>query len=422
MQSLPLMKRNTLARKIPASLQLRGMAARKLASAYKRKIVTAEQAAQAMREGEVAVAELLATKLYSPTINPAIPAIADVQTLHIPSEALEVIEPFVRELAAESLITEADWANVTAGSAQESLAMLANLGAERIVHQVANSLPEVGSVKYTPFKVTPQASLCWSDANQYFGESPASLKYGVSVITMADSPFVSIPTPSSKDEASAVNCIIRAISQKSGNWIAVPPDDVMEVIGLMEGEVLKDIKIALGDQELTIENIPPNARESLLEIYGDDPDDEGRFEDFISSINCSLKGVVLSDKWTMGDGKLEEWLANGKGNNHKLVKRLYEFWRGMPKYTQSVERDFIGDGNSCDLYFTWEVTWESNQDLIQSLGWDFCPVEVFRVSKGRRTSRAAENLRPNVAAFRAAVIATSVATAIAQIIIDETSH
>ena len=417
MQSIPLVKNSSLHAVIPASLQMRGMAARKLSCAFQRKLVTAGKAAKAMQEGEAAVAELIAPLLYNVDMETALPPVAATQSLFVGEETQMALEAFVRELHAEGIIGPDDWKGAVPSNAIQTMVNLGLVGAQRIAAKAVELVP-ASQFDYMPFHVVPNALMEVTGFGSLSNEIMHHPDTGACIVVLSSDPFVTIPLPPTKDERSAICCLIRGINIKGGQWFAIPPDDVLEVIDPMMDELFRDIKTALGDGPLTPENIPAAVRDSLEEYLGEFPDDEEEAKNCFDGLNVSLSSYFLNDRWEMGDGKVEAWMAKGEGRNVELVSKLYAFWKDLAKQKNPAEREIIGDGDICGVFITWDATWEGFQNSIQGLAENFDPVESFKVYRGNRTHSKAESPRPHVAAYRAAVIATTVATAIARIVID----
>lgn len=415
MQSLPLVARKTLAVTVPATSQLRAMATRKLACAFERKLVTRSQARAAMANGEAGVAKLIGPLLYQSNIDSQLPPSELRHSLTIDASLREQIDPFVRELAAVNIIGPTDWADTTPATANERILQLAMLGVERIAQEASANLPQTES-QYTPFTICPSALLRIS-GDEYTAGQVESDQSGAAVAFLSDDPFVVIANPESVEEASAICCLIRAIQEKAGMYFAVPPDDVMECIDPMRSELLMDIRVALGDKPLTLDNIPATVRESIWEWYGDIPEDREDAQQLIDGINQALNSKIESEQWNITDGRVQAWLAKGKGRNVKMAKRLFDLWDQLPQLKHDVERDAIGDGYTVDVFFAWDSEFHGNYDSFQGMAEAGMPVDSFTTHRKEGRKKAGSK-HPRVDSLRAAVIGSTITTAMARIILD----
>lgn len=423
MQTLPFITSKSSVATVPFTSQLRAMATRKLAHAFERKLVSPAQAAAAMRAGEAGVAKLVMPLLYRAEEGVRIPPMRMKQAVHLPSQSIRDMEPFVCELLAEGIISADDWKGVTQDKASEAVLNLALLGVKRIAEEAASLMPESNST-YLPFNVVPQALVSISgddySASEIHGNAEAATS-GVAVIYMKDHPCVCIRRPDSTEEQSAINCLIEAIQMKSGFWMGIPPESVMEIVDPMLAELISDIRVALGDEQLTLDNIPDSVRESLWDFYGDFPDDLDEAQEFISTINLHLATNRPCEKWQIEDGRLAAWLAKGEGQCLRLCERLYQFWKQLPQYKWDTERECLGEGYSADLFFVWESTFESCYTAIEGMYESGEPSEIAKVRKKEGRKKAGSK-SPHVQSFRAAVIGSTITTALARIILDESSY
>ncbi|QRD62726.1 hypothetical protein H8Z72_23465 (plasmid) [Xanthomonas citri pv. citri] len=365
------------------------------------------------------MATLLAPLLYEGQMAATVPLAQVGQSLNLPADAYAQIAPFVRELHARRVIKSEDWHGATANNAGEVLVELAQIGAQRIVDEVAELIPSCGG-GYVPFYVAPQA-LVNIAADVGVGGMDVDADVGQTFVAMTDhSPFVIVQTPDTTEERSAICCLIAAINDKSGSWLMVPPNQAIEVIDPMLSELVTDLKIALRGQRLTVESLPASMRDMIEDWYGEIPSNPDDAEAMLEQLRGAVEAAQDCEAWQMGDGKIEAWLAKGEGRNPHLVQRLYDFWKALPACGMLAEREVIEDGYCADLFVMWKATWDSHQSAIQSMAEYYEPAEVFRFRRktGRRKAIRAESAFPQVDSFRAAVMATSVATATIRIILD----
>ncbi len=420
MQSLPLLKRNTLATHQRCSSQVRGMASLKLACAFKRGLVSGRQAGEAMAQGEAAVATLIAPLLYRGDMASKVPEFDAGQSLVLPPSVYDELAPFVRELQEQGLIGDEDWKGATASTAADVLIELAHIGTQRIVEEAQKMVPNC-AVDFTPYYLIPQALACIAPT-MGLGMIESKSGVGQTLVTMQEnSPFIAIPTPDTKEEKSAICCLIDAINQKSCNWMMVPPDQAVEVLDPTLSELVADMKVALRGQRLTSATLPASMRDAVEDWYGEIPADPDDADAMLESLSEAVEAAETLEKWKIEDGRLDAWLGSAVGTNVSLVQRLYDFWKALPKTDLRVEREPIGDSISgSDLFLMWESDWNCHQGTIQGMAEYYDPTEVFSIRKkvGRKKAKSDESRCPLVDSFRAAVMATTVATATTRIIID----
>lgn len=372
-----------------------------------------------MAKGEVGVAKLIAPLLYQGNINPQLPELELCQSLALDASLRGQIDPFVRELAAANIIGPSDWADTTPATANDRIVQLAMMGVERIAQEAAAKLPQTQS-HYKPFAICPSALLRVT-GDGYTADQVETDESGVAVAFFSDDPFVLIDDPESVEEASAICCLINAIQSKSGMFFAVPPDEVMEYIDPMRSEVLKDIRISLGSEPLTLDNIPATVRESIWDWYGDMPENAEDAQQLIDEINQAMSCNIETEKWEITDGRVQAWLAKGEGRNVKMAQRLFNLWEQLPQHKFEVEREGIGDGYSVDIFIAWESEFHCNYASFQGMVDAGMPVDSFTV-RPKIGRKKAGSKHPRVDALRAAVIGSTITTAMARIILDAESY
>ncbi|WP_440986166.1 hypothetical protein ACQHIH_21670 (plasmid) [Xanthomonas sontii] len=348
-----------------------------------------------------------------------VPAMPVGQSLTLPADVYADVAQFVRELHAQGVIKAEDWKGAAESNAGEVLLDLVQLGAQRIVDEAAAMMPASAS-DYEPFYVAPQALANIAHGSDFGGLESEPDAGKTLVATTGQSPFITIPTPVTAEEMSAICCVLVAINEKSGNWMIVPPDQVVEVLDPMLWELVTDLKVALRGQKLTAATLPASMRGAIEDWYGEIPGDPELANAMFESLNAAVEAARDVEKWHMGDGKIEAWLERAEGTNVQLVQRLYDFWKPLPQFVRRVEREVLGDGHCTDLFVMSEATWECHQGVIQGMADWYDPVEVFRIKRktGRAKAGHVRSTCPQVDSFRDAVMATTVATATTRIIID----
>jgi hypothetical protein len=121
MQSLPLLTRRHASNQNGPSSRVRAMAASRLRNALSRGRVTPEQAQEAMRGGELAVAKLLLPHLYQCSVEEAVPPTPVGNTTYVSPQDLANLSPLLKEMQAAGTITERDWASANQSSAGKTI-------------------------------------------------------------------------------------------------------------------------------------------------------------------------------------------------------------------------------------------------------------------------------------------------------------
>ncbi|CAD0363245.1 hypothetical protein XP1511_21965 [Xanthomonas perforans] len=411
MQSLPLLTKRHARQPIQPTSQLRAMAAKRLGEAVRRGKVTPKQAKDAMRAGEAGVASALLPHLYQCQIDGAIPAPPIGNATHLSAENLANLSPLVKEMQAAGHIRDADLTGASQRNAGETILKLVMLGIDRVAEAATAKMPPTRN-NYSPFHVSPLAlakTLCGRDGESW----EITANTGKVIVSNADSPFVMFADPESRDEMSALCCVIRGINERSGNWFVVPPDDALSIIDVMLDEVLRDVRVHVPQGPVSTD-MPSNVLDAVMEYYGVSEDDGEALDDAIERLNGDLRHYVVADQWKIGDGNLEKWLASPSGPNAKLILRLYDLYSGLVQGQRADEREVVdGEYFTCDLFVVPIGFWNNFNDTIQQYGAEYCPSEILSIARSARTKR------PHLAALELAVMATSVATAMARIFIDE---
>ena len=411
MQSLPRLTRNHARQIQQPNSQLRAMAARRLGEAVRGGKVTVEQAREAMREGECAVATAILPHLYQCNMDRAVPAAEIGNLTDLSAENLANLAPLLREMYDAGFISDEDMAKATKSRAGETILNLVLKGTDRVIAKAASKLPTAIST-YTPFHVSPMAlaiTLTGRDAEECRVTSDA----GRVVMSSNDTPFVVFPDPESKDELSAICCLVRGINDRSGTWMIVPPDDALSVIDGMIGELLHDVRVYVPQGPVSTD-LPSNVLDMVFEYFGVEEDDAESIDSAIDQLNEMLDGYIVPETWKMGDGKVEKWLKAPTGPNASMIQKLYDFYTQLEAGRSFNEREVVGGEYHSVVVFIVPLSfWHNFQETIQHFGNDYCPSEVFTINKSAKIKR------PHLAALEVAVMATSVATAMTRIIIDE---
>lgn len=411
MQSLPLLTKHHARHQVQPTSQLRAMAAKRLMEAVRRGKVTPEQAKEAMTAGEAGVASALLPHLYQCRMEGSVPAPPIGNATHLSAENLANLSPLVKEMHAAGYIKDADLAGANQSNAGEMILKLVMLGIDRVVEAATAKMPATRN-DYSPFHVSPLAlakTLCGRDGESW----EITANTGKVIVSNAQSPFVVFADPESKDEMSALCCVIRGINERSGNWFAVPPDDALSVIDVMLDEVLRDVRVHVPQGPVSTD-MPSNVLDAVMEYYGVSEDDGEALDEAIERLNGDLRHYIVADQWKIGDGNLEKWLASPSGPNAALIQKLYDLYTGLEQGKRADEREVVdGEYFTCDLFVVPLGFWNNFYETIQQYGHDYCPAEILSVSRSARTKR------PHLAALELAVMATSVATAMARIFIDE---
>jgi hypothetical protein len=326
MQSLPLLTKRHARHQVQPTSQLRAMAAKRLGEAVRRGKVTPEQAKEAMRAGEAGVASVLLPHLYQCRMEGAVPAPPIGNTTHLSAENLANLSPLVKELHAAGYVKDADLAGACQSNAGETILRLVMLGIDRVAATATAKMPATRN-DYSPFHVSPLAlakTFCGRDGEGW----EITANTGEVIVSNARSPFVVFADPESKDEMSALCCVIRGINERSGNWFVVPPDDALSIIDVMLDEVLRDVRVHVPEGPVSTD-MPSNLLDAVMEYYGVSEDDGESLDEAIERLNGDLRHYVVADQWKIGDGKLEKWLASPSGPNAKLIHRLYDLYSGL---------------------------------------------------------------------------------------------
>ena len=406
MQSLPLLRRNTLSRTTTATSQVRAMAARRLIQARLSGRISAQEARAAMEQGEYGVAKALGRHLYQASINAAVPDSGMGGQLELLPDQHAALASLLRELHAEGIITDADFAGTTAATAARKMVSLVLTAVERMAADAAKGMPATAT-DYAPLSVTPAAIGMLLPFIQDAGcDHPSNV--GVALVSVEDTPFVAIADPSSKEEMSAICCLIGAINSKGHNWLIVPPTDLLDLIDPHLAEIVRDIRAVIPTGPICAQSLPAAARDSVEEFFG--PLEGDNAEYVIGRVNEILDATPQVEDWKLGDGRLEAWLSEGQGKNHEMVKNLLALYHAIPK-GKRVERETLGDGHIAGMYVITHKMWDAFNESIQMLSYEYNPVEAFVTAKNKSS-------RPHVEALRQAVMASTVATALSRIIID----
>ncbi|KLC04089.1 hypothetical protein XP420_15925 [Xanthomonas perforans] len=411
MQSLPLLTKRHARHQVQPTSQLRALAAKRLGQAVRRGKVTPKQAKEAMQAGEAGVASALLPHLYQCRMEGVVPEPTIGNTTHLSAENLANLTPLVKEMHAAGLVKDADLAGASQSNAGETILRLVMLGIDRVAEAASAKLPPTRN-HYSPFHVSPLAmakTLCGHDGESW----EISANMGKVIISNADSPFVIFADPESKEEMSALCCVVRGINERSGNWFVVPPDDVLSVVDVMLDEVLRDVRVHVPHGPVSTD-LPSNVLDAVMEYYGVSEDEGEALDDAIERLNGDLRHYVVADLWKIDDGNLEKWLASPSGPNAALIQRLYNLYSGLAQGKRADEREVVdGEYFTCDLFFVPIGFWNNFNETIQQYGHEYCPAEILSIARSARTKR------PHLAALELAVMATSVATAMARIFIDE---
>lgn len=390
------------------------MAASRLRNALNRGRVTPEQAQEAMRGGEGAVATLLLPHLYQCSIDDAVPPTPVGNTTYVSPQDLANLSPLLMEMQAAGTITERDWASANQSSAGKTILDLVMLGTRRIVDAAAAKLPATMN-DYSPFNLAPLALARLIHGQEGEGWE-VTATCGKVLVSNAETPFVTFPDPESDDELQAICCLIEAINVRAGTWFAVPPDDALYIIDCMLAELLSDVRTHVPEGPASTD-LPNEVLDTVLEYYGCEVDDSDSVDEAISRLNDDLNSYIPARKWKMGDGKLESFLSSPTGPNAGLIRKLFDLYQNLEKHKGFDNREVVeGDYFTCDLFIVPVGFWNNYYERIQQYGYEYCPSEVLSIEKSARTKR------PHLKALELGVMATSVATTIARIIIDESPN